>query len=197
MRRTSLILIVGGLILLGSCQGKQQPQVKTNSKTDAEKLLEAYQNKDWKTVVAIGDTLIGENDTINLTIPYAEASAATGNPQKALSLLNKKLESNPGDYYLYQTIGNVYFDMEKYDSALVYYEKVIEIKPTYARSYIYEGEIYELLGDKNKAIANYLVATKLFAANNLYEETVEYGNRVLSLDPTNAEAKELLGIESN
>lgn len=198
MKNISYVLILAGLILLSSCQGKQQqPQVKTNSKTDVEKLLDAYQNKDWETVVEIGDTLIGENDTINLTIPYAEASAATGNPQKALSLLNKKLESNPDDYYLYQTIGNVYFTMEKYDSALINYEKVIEIKPTYARPYIYEGEIYELLGDKNKAIANYLVATKLFAANNLYEETIEYGNRVLSLDPTNAEAKELLGIESN
>jgi tetratricopeptide (TPR) repeat protein len=109
-----------------------------------------------------------------------------------LGILDKKLESNPDDYYLYQTKGNVYTVMEKYDSAIISYNKVIEMKPTNARPYINEGEIYELIGDKENAIANYLAATYLFVKHKFYKEAAEYGNRVLKLDPDNADAKELL-----
>jgi tetratricopeptide (TPR) repeat protein len=82
---------------------------------------------------------------------------------------------------------------ESCDSAIINYEKVISLKPTYARPYINEGEICEILGDKPRAIANYLAAMRLFAANNFYQETLEFANRVLSLDPTNEEANELVG----
>lgn len=180
-------------MLLGACANKQPKPVVTVKKADGQKFAEAYQKQDWKTVVAIGDTLIDEKDTMNLTIAYAEALAATGNPRKALTLLNKKLESEPDNYYLFQTKGNVYYTIEKYDSALINYEKVIVMKPSYARPYINEAQIYELLGDKEHAIVNYLAAAKLFAANNYFQETIEFANKVLSLDPTNEEVKELLG----
>jgi len=201
MNRITLILV--GFLILGSC-ANQQPngtasndvavtQSETEAKDDGKKLTEAYQNKDWETVVSIGDTLIDEKDTMNLAVLYSEALAATGNPQKALSVLDKKLKSAPDDYYLYQTMGNVYYMMERYDSAIINYEKVISLKPTYARPYINEGEICEILGDKPRAIANYLAAMRLFAANNFFQETLEFANRVLSLDPTNKEANELVG----
>lgn len=195
MKRITFIL--GGLLFLGACAHKQPIPVVTTEKTVGEKFAEAYQKQDWKTVVAIGDTLIDEKDTMNLTIAYAEALAATGNPRKALTLLDKKLESEPDNYYLFQTKGNVYYTIEKYDSALINYEKVIVMKPSYARPYINEAQIYELLGDKEHARVNYLAAAKLFKANNYLKETIEFANKVLSLDRTNAEAKELLGIESN
>lgn len=179
-------------MLMGACQSKQPKQTAPVKKSAGELFAEAYQKGDWATVVAIGDTLIGEDDKMNLTIAYAEALAATGYPNKALGILDKKLESNPDDYYLYQTKGNVYTVMEKYDSAIISYNKVIEMKPTNARPYINEGEIYELIGDKENAIANYLAATYLFVKHKFYKEAAEYGNRVLRLDPDNAEAKELL-----
>ena len=165
------------------------------AKTDGEKFADAYRDMDWETVVSIGDTLIDEKDTKNLTIAYAEALAATGNPRKAIYLIDKKLELNPNDYYLYQTKGNVYCAMEKYDSALINYDKVIEMKPTNARPYINEGAIYELLGDKENAIANYLAAMRLFSSHNYHQETIEFAKRILSLDSTNVEAKKKLGVE--
>ncbi len=196
MNRTALIILLGGLFALSSCQRKQPTQAASVVKSDGQKLTEAYQKQDWKTIVAIGDTLVGDSDKMNLSIPYAEALAAVGNPQKAIEVLNRKLESNPDDYYLYQTKGNVYYSMERFDSALINYEMVIAMRPTYARPYINEGAIYELLGDKENAIANYLVAAKLFAENNYFQETMEYAKRVLVLDSTNVEAKELLNIIS-
>ena len=199
MKITKLYIVIAILTTVGlvACNNKKPSPSVSDGKTDGQKLVEAYQNKDWETVVSIGDTLIDEKDTMNLTVPYSEALAVTGNPQKSLSILEKKLESSPNDYYLYQTKGNVYYLMEKFDSAIINYEKVISLKPTYARPYINEGEIYEIIGDKPRAIANYLAAARLFSANNFFGETTEYANKVLSLDPTNVEAKELLNAASN
>ena len=159
---TIIFLVAFGLT---ACDNRKPSLSVSDGKTDGQKLVEAYQNKDWETVVSIGDTLIDEKDTMNLTIPYSEALAVTGNPQKSLSILEKKLESSPDDYYLYQTKGNVYYLMEKFDSAIINYEKVISLKPTYSRPYINEGEIYEIIGDKPRAIANYLAAARLFSAS--------------------------------
>lgn len=186
------IFIISGLVLTGACQNKQQSTVTIQEKTAGEIFAEAYQKGDWATVVAIGDTLIGGNDTMNLAIGYAEGLAATGNPNKALIVLDKTIATNPQDHYLYQTKGNVYVSMEKYDSAIICYDKVIEMKPTNARAYINEGSIYELKGDKEKAIENYLAATYLFLKNKYYVEAREFGSRVLSLDPNNPDAKEML-----
>lgn len=187
--------IVCGIIgFLSSCSEKKQTQSTPTVNDDGQKVVDAYEIGDWETVVAICDTLVDENDTKNLIIPYAEALAGVGNPQKAIYLLDKKLKSNPSDYYLYQTKGNVYYSMEKFDSAIISYEKVISMKPSYARAYMNVGEVYELVGNKDKAIANYLEAAKLFVENNYQEEAMKYISRVLSLDSTNVEAKEILEL---
>ena len=193
-KKTYIIFTLLVALGLAACKNGVQKGVPQKVKSDGQKLTEAYQKQDWKTIVAIGDTLVGDSDKMNLSIPYAEALAAVGNPQKAIEVLNRKLSSNPDDYYLYQTKGNVFYSMERFDSALINYEIVIAMRPTYARPYINEGAIYELLGDKENAIANYLVAAKLFAENNYFQETMEYAKRVLTLDSTNVEAKELLNI---
>ena len=111
---------------------------------------------------------------------------------KFKKLMKKLFHQCPQDYYLYQTKGNVYVTIEQYDSALICFDKAIEIKPTNARAYINEGAIYELKGNKREAIENYLAATYLFLRNKYYDEAKEFGNRVLSLDPNNADAKEML-----
>lgn len=187
-----ILFAIFGII---ACKDGTDKQTTPIAKTDGEKFADAYRDMDWETVVSIGDTLIDEKDTMNLTIAYAEALAATGNPRKAIYLLDKKLEMNPEDYYLYQTKGNVYCTIEEYDSALINYDIVINMKPTNARPYINEGAIYEILGDKEKAIANYLTAIRLFSSHNYRQETVEFAKRVLSLDSTNVEAREILGVE--
>ena len=166
-----ILAIACGIIgFLCSCSVKKQVQSTPTVKDDGQKVVDAYESGDWETVVAICDTLVDENDTKNLIIPYAEALAGVGNPQKAISLLDKKLKSTPDDYYLYQTKGNVYYSMEKFDSAIISYEKVISMRPSYARAYMNVGEDYELVDNKDKAIANYLEAAKLFVDNDYKEE---------------------------
>lgn len=199
MKKLYYLIVMLSVFCIIACKNgssKQKEHVTPSvEKTIGQLFVEAYQNQDWETVVSLGDSLIDEKDTMNLTIAYAEALAATGNPQKAIYLLNKKLELNPADYYLYQTKGNVYGTIGKYDSALINYDIVIKMKPTNARPYINEGAIYEILGDKEKAISNYLAAIRLFSSHNYHQETIEFANRILSLDSTNFEAKKILGVE--
>lgn len=180
------------VIITCSCQNRQLSSGVLVDKTDGQKFAEAYKEGDWETVISIGDTLIDDSDKMNLSIGYAEALAAVGNTQKALDVLNRKLQKEPDNYYVYQTKGNIYYMLSQHDLAIINFEKVVALRPRYARPYMYLGEIYEIIGCKEQAIKYYLVATRLFAENGLVKEAMEYGNRVLALDSTNVEVKELI-----
>ena len=179
------------IALLFSCQ-TQSKQENIETQTDVQKLAEAYEKQDGEVVVAIGDTLIGTDDPHNIAIPYAVSLASLGNYEKALAVLDHKLVYKPDDYYLYETKANIYTVMGLYDSAMENYEKVIEMKPTYARPYINEGMIYERLDYKDHAIRNYMAALRLFAMNNFVDEVFKFGQKILELDSTNVEAKEIM-----
>ena len=81
--------------------------------------------------------------------------------------------------------------MGKFDSAIISYEKVISMRPSFARAYMNVGETYELIGNKDKAIANFLAAAQLFVDNDYIKEASVYAEKVLRLDSANREAKEL------
>ena len=187
---TNKLTIFGALILLlCSCGNKGKEQRTEESKPVGVLIEEAYKNGDWDKIISIGDTLIGDDDPQNIAIAYAEALAAKGNIEKAIKVLDMKILKSPDDYFLYNTKGNVYAVAEKYDSAIYYYGKTTEMNPSYARPYIYKGEIYEIIDDKQMAIANYMAAVQLFADHGLVNEVQELCNRILSLDSTNVEAK--------
>lgn len=186
-------MILGTLILLLCSCGNNSKEHKTEEPKPAGVLIEeAYKNGDWDKIISIGDTILGDDDPINISIAYAEALAAKGYIEKAIKVLDKKISKDPEDYYLYNTKGNVYYVAEKYDSAIYYYDKTTEMKPTYARPYINEGEIYEALGEKEKAIKKYMVAAYLFARNKFESEAYEMERRILRLDPDFKEVKELM-----
>ena len=180
------------VIVFCSCSKKSNSQQVSQPKRGGELIEEAYKQGNWDLIISVADTMIGDDDPHNISIAYAEALAAKGNIEKAINVLNRKITQKPDDYYLYQTKGNVFAVAEKYDSAIANYDMVIEMKPTYARPYINEGEIYEVLGKKEKAIEKYMVATYLFAKNKFEAEAYEMESKILRLDPDNKEVKELM-----
>ena len=187
------IIAIGVLvIMLCSCNNRSNNQQANQAKQGGELIEEAYKQGNWDLIISVADTIIGDDDPHNISIAYAEALAAKGNIEKAINVLNRKITQKPDDYYLYQTKGNVFAVAEKYDSAIANYDMVIEMKPTYARPYINEGEIYEVLGKKEKAIKKYMVATYLFAKNKFEAEAYEMESKILRLDPDNKEVKELM-----
>ena len=187
------IIAIGVLVIIFcSCNNKSNSQPVNQAKQGGELIEEAYKQGTWDLIISVADTMIGDDDPHNISIAYAEALAAKGNIEKAINVLNRKITQKPDDYYLYQTKGNVFAVAEKYDSAIANYDMVIEMKPTYARPYINEGEIYEVLGKKEKAIEKYMVATYLFAKNKFEAEAYEMESKILRLDPDNKEVKELM-----
>lgn len=193
-----IILTLGILtFFLCSCNNAQSQQ-KINVDQAIVALQEAYKNGDWDKIITIGDKLIGDDDPYNISIIYAEGLAAKGNVEKTINVLDKKIIKTPDDYFLYNTKGNVYYVAGQLDSAFQYYNKVIEMRPGYARAYIRNGEICELVGDNEWAIKYYLQALKLFASNNFKDEVLLYSNKILELDPINEEAKAyLIEFEKN
>ena len=188
----TIVTIASLALLLSSCDNTHKSRQVNTPKDGLALISEAYEKKDWDQVLSIGDTLIGDDDPKNISIMYAEALAAKGNYEKAINVLNKRIANKPDDYYLFQTKGTIFYIAEVYDSAIVCYDKVIDMRPTYARPYVYEGNIYAKLDEKQKAVARYLEAIELFAANDYIDETITFCNRVLELDPTNTEAKRYL-----
>lgn len=179
-------------ILLCSCMGSNTKEPKSDSSSGGDLLVEAYNKGDWEKILSICDTLYNDDDTRNVAIVYSEALAATGYFDESIEVLDRKIALDPSNYYLFQSKGNTYSVAEQYDSAIYYYNKVIEMKPTYARPYINKGDIYERIGDNQNAVASYLEAVRLFAENDFKDEVYMFCNRILDLDSANNEAKEYL-----
>lgn len=184
-------------LLLCSCLGNNTKETKSETSSGGNLLVEAYNKGDWEKILSICDTLYNEDDTRNVAIVYSEALAATGNYDESIVVLDRKIAQDPSNYYIFQSKGNTYSVAEQYDSAIYYYDKVIEMKPTYARPYVNKGDIYERIGDNQHAVASYLEAVHLFAGNGFKDEVYMYCKRILDLDSTNSDAKEYLLLLQN
>ena len=189
--RYNLFILLSAFLL---CSCNLANEKKNNTSEDTDVLIEAYKNRDWEKVLSICDTLYNEDDTTGVALLYSEALTATGNIEKAIIVLDRKIAQDPNDYYAIQSKGNTYNVAEVYDSAIYYYDRVIKIRPTYARPYINKGSIYERIGNNEKAVSCYLEAVHLFAENKFWEEVYLYSKRILELDPTNSEATEYLKL---
>ena len=194
-----LISIFAMLTIVCSCTNNNAQKQSSNPKEGGGLLVEAYNNGDWEKILSICDTLYDEKDSKNIAIIYSEALAATGNFEASIEVLDRKMAQEPGNYYVLQSKGNTYSVAEQYDSAIYYFDRVIEMKPTYARPYINKGDIYTRLDDKENAISNYMKAVYLFDRNSCLDEVYQYCNKILELDPSNKEALEYLRLvqESN
>jgi protein O-GlcNAc transferase len=139
-------------------------------------LLTAKQNKD----IAIDHYLnaIRTNDQnpeayYNLAMYYQNS----GKFEKALQTYRKGL--NTIDSTLQHFLFNSAFVYENYmdkpDSALLYYQKVINYFPDDYRVYYRMGMCYEMIGEENKAMASYDMCLKV---NPNYEEAFEALSRL-------------------
>ena len=123
-------------------------------------------------------------------LPYAllkaEALAGLGRLDEAIDYL-KSLENTDGiePYYITNTLGNICWLKDDLETAISYYETTIELRPSYARPYIYLGYIYQQLKQKDKAIEYFMGAIELFYANYLLDEVEYYTKLIINeIDPT-------------
>lgn len=153
-----------------------------------EAVANAYNADDMETVVKLCDPIYEREGTVDeLTIAYALALGQIGKAEKAIGVLKDHITKEPLDYKLHQVLGDICLVERDYDEAIKAYDTVIRLNPNYARPYIHLGMIYEEKEQSDKAAENYTEATRLFITHDYFDETIDYGCKVLKYDKSNLE----------
>jgi tetratricopeptide (TPR) repeat protein len=87
----------------------------------------------------------------------------------AKETLEKALKKDPTDPEIYYLLGNICFNEKKYDEAMKYYNKTIELDSTYAQAYTSRGKIYRIYNDRDKWCENFVKAYQL-GDNTVYND---------------------------
>lgn len=84
---------------------------------------------------------------------YDQAVSAvnSGKYDRALQLLEKLVQSEPGNANAWNYLGFSHRKLEHYDSALAAYGKALKIDPRHRGAHEYLGELYLMTGDIAKA----------------------------------------------
>lgn len=187
MKKLLLLLIV---VLFVSCSSNKQDREMFLK----EKLFASYKSGEWQLALSYLDTLRSSGVDLDILLIEAECYAGIGEFDKAIAMLEKEIELDTMSniYYVYQTLGNIYHYKKDYDKSIINYKKTIELNPFYVRPYVNLAGIFELTGDKQQSVDYYMAAVKLFAEHQFIDETIEYSNRILSIDSENIEAYKFL-----
>jgi tetratricopeptide (TPR) repeat protein len=118
---------------------------------------------------------------------------------EALANLEKASEYDPKNPDVYYAIADVY-DSWKHnpDAAIQYLRKAIEVKPDYAKAYLYLGLVYDEKKDDAEAIKQLLKAigldpkyldahlwlASLYREGKNYPEAIKYLNKAIEIAPT-------------
>ena len=140
MKQTFLILT---FFLCGlCCFGQTTITEKYFNKIDG-----AYQNAEWEKVLQYCDSIdYYKIDGLPYALLKAEALAGLERYDEAINYLKSgKNADGIEPYYITNTLGNVYWLKGDLETAISQYETTIELRPSYARPYIYLGYIYQQL----------------------------------------------------
>jgi tetratricopeptide (TPR) repeat protein len=94
----------------------------------------------------------------------------TRNLPEAQRLLDKALEIDPGYEMAIEAKGDVFLAQSKYDSVLVYSNRLTGLNPYSARGYFLKGEYYNFTNVPDSAIKNYLFALKFQNKNEISDK---------------------------
>lgn len=84
-----------------------------------------------------------------------------GDDRRAEQAILLALSIDPNHPDLIYTLGRIYSQQGRYDSAIQQFQKVIQVQPTYYKAYDNLGLCYEHQNEPQKAIHNYLKAIEL------------------------------------
>lgn len=147
--------------------GQAQEKLTENNLEDAKNMFEAsafYYEKSLK-VDSSNFTVYNNLGTIYLSF--------LADPEKAKYFLKQGLSKRFANYYAYNNLGMIYEELQKPDSALMYFKKSIDLNPTNT-----EG--------------NFGMARVLHQQNK-FEEAFTYYVKVLEKNPREIEAHEKMG----
>ncbi len=80
----------------------------------------------------------------------SDSYVAAGQPEKGLELMLIVLQKKPADLDLLYSIANTYYRVKKYDSAIEYWDRILEFDKQNAKALFMIGMSYQKKGDDNK-----------------------------------------------
>ena len=127
-----------------------------------------------------------------------------GSTDRRIEMLKASLYEDPDNFDLLSALGDAYFESQRYEDAIVEYEKALKIRPDDADclndmglAYFYTGNTEKGLESVEKAIESspgykhpWLSKGFMLMSIGRYDEAVEPLNRVKELDPGGKLAEE-------
>jgi tetratricopeptide (TPR) repeat protein len=78
------------------------------------------------------------------------AQLYTGDAENGMKTLNALLDKKPGNKELINNIAYALYETKRYDGALLYYQKLLELNPKDASSLFMAGMVFQKKGEKDK-----------------------------------------------
>ena len=138
-------------------------------------------------------------EDVNLLLSEADLYIKLGDKLKFKELMQEAITKDPNNAILYYNLGVINGDQGKFEDAMTYYKKALELDNTYAPTYlnivglILEGE--SALVDKMNAIvtsnkrSDQVKYDSLeLERENLYNDCLPYLEKLIEIDPKNIEA---------
>lgn len=95
------------------------------------------------------------------------------------------IDNEPNDPFLKYALATEYLSAKDYDSALKYFEDLVNNHESYVGTYYHLGKLYEFLGRKEDAIASYRKGMQVARGagdNHAYSELQTVYNSAIGLD---------------
>ena len=129
-------------------------------------------------------------------------------PPEQLTHLRSYLADGLDDARIHFFMGNAFYALEQYDSAITEYESAIEMDEDYSKAIVNMGIAYDTKGDHNNARQAYQRALELnpkdvlaychlgFSYQNRGDlaKAIKYYDKALAIDPNSAQAHYNLGL---
>jgi tetratricopeptide (TPR) repeat protein len=188
-------LFIVVILQFSACNSKTKVDT---SKSESEKaadermdrMMTLYNNQNYAAFIEMAVKELELSDRMNrLLVPLADAHGQIGDFESAFYVVRTQLKWDSTDYNALLLVGNMHNVQERLDSAEIYYKRVIELNPAYARAYLNLAMVYEKQDKKQEAINQYLEAVTLFDLHDFKDEVVKFSNKVFELDSTNLKAK--------
>ena len=129
--------------------------------------------------------------------------------ENSFTLWAAQIEHFPENYFGYINLGVAYATEDKYEQALKYLDRAVELNPSDKKTFMNRGKVMESLGRYQEAIDDYKEAARYYpefevayynlgfiydSRYNNYPEALKYYNRAIELDPDYSNAYNNRGI---
>lgn len=140
--------------------------------------------------------MTGREDVFQQTMNQGHTAAWDQDWEKAASYYRKALEESPDHPQALTNLGLSLFELQEYEEALRCYLKVVKATPEDPLPIEKVAQLYERLGNLERAQQVALHAAELYLKNKEIQKAMDNWNRVLRMNPESLQAHARLALVS-